>query len=260
MQQVLSQARKFLAESPAWCRLVVCASVSLHLIRPYIPILGQLSLSWDGLFQHAHVYELFTYPFVHVSLLHLLLNCIALVSLMPTFERTHGTAVTFLLCMIPYTLVPGTAHLITTRFFSKSPGISVAGLSGWVFAFLSAQCCQAAPNARTREVFGWSPSKKWLPLFYLLLTTLMIPNSSFIGHTFGMLTGYATPWMMSHVPFATIAARCDQRLVTIPSYYELNPAQLNPTAMILPVTIDDAAAVTTNTPTTFPGRGTRLGT
>lgn len=86
------------------------------------------------------MYEIITYVTLHLSMLHIVFNFVSLLPAMSQFEKKQGTLACILVTVIPYTLFPGIMHLIVYHFFLRKDYVSIAGLSGWAFAFISASC------------------------------------------------------------------------------------------------------------------------
>ncbi|EPY51161.1 rhomboid family protease [Schizosaccharomyces cryophilus OY26] len=243
--KVLERFRDFVQNLPLWTKTVTWTALFIQLVSFMGLRTSKLALSWSNVFQKHLVFEVYTYVFLHISLLHIIFNLVSLLPVMAKFEKEHGTFACVFITMLPYTLFPAFMHLIFYRFIFAKESISIAGFSGWAFAFISATCIHNPQG----PIQNYIP-KHWIPLIYLFITTIFVPYASFIGHASGAAAGYATPYIFEHIPLKLWAEKVDSigsRFKGYQSYDELAYASL-------PI-----AEPSTGNPK-FPGTGTRLGT
>ncbi|WBW74870.1 Golgi rhomboid protease Rbd2 [Schizosaccharomyces osmophilus] len=244
ISKVLERCRDFFQSLPLWTKTVAWTALFIQLMSFTGFPTGYLALSWSNVFQKCLVFEVYTYVFLHVSLLHIIFNFVSLLPLMAKFEKEHGTFACMFITLVPYTLFPAFVHLISYRFIFAKESVSIAGFSGWAFAFISATCLQNPQEPIQNYIPG-----KYIPLIYLFITTIFVPYASFIGHASGAAAGYATPYILEHIPLNRWAEKFDSlgnRFKSYRSYDELAYASL-------PI-----AEPSTGNPN-FPGKGTRLG-
>lgn len=144
------------------------------------------------------VYRLNTYPLLHASALHLLLNAATLLPLLERFESEHGTIVTFILLTGSFGYIPGGLYTILERYVFRLNS-SALGSSVWVFLLLaneSIKTYRANPNFTIADVRipTWTT-----PLIFILIISFLIPHTSFLGHLCGAATGYL--WGLGYIRF-----------------------------------------------------------
>ncbi|EPX73520.1 rhomboid family protease [Schizosaccharomyces octosporus yFS286] len=243
--RVLESIKDFFQTLPLWTKTVTWIALFIQLMSFTGFPTSYLALSWKNVFHKFLFFEVYTYVFLHVSLLHIIFNFASLLPLMAKFEKEHGTFACIFITMVPYTLFPALVHLVAYRFMFLKESISIAGFSGWAFAFISATCVHNPEGPFQNYI-----QKKYIPLIYLLITTIFVPYASFIGHASGAAAGYATPYIFEHIPLKRWAEKVDSignRFKNYQPYDELAYASL-------PI-----AEPGTGNPN-FPGKGTRLGT
>lgn len=141
---------------------------------------------------HFDMNRLSMYLLFHQGLFHWLFNIIALFTPLAMFERAHGTVYTGITLNL-LAVVAGLQYCILGVFLY--PETHVIGLSGVVFSFMSFYAYkehQVQPVLYTFKFQGREHSIPTLysPIFFLFVTSILLPGSSFFGHLAGMSTGY----------------------------------------------------------------------
>lgn len=167
----------------------------MYILNFFVPVNKDFSLSPESLFKFQ-MSRLSLYPLVHLSLPHLLFNLLAMLAPLNRFEMSHGTVFTgvFLNMIAVFAAVP---YCIVGRFLY--PTVSVAGASGWCFSLFGYFSLKESITHPTYPLFGSQchiPTQ-YSPLVPLFLIALLVPGSSFWGHLFGLLVGYAIAYRES---------------------------------------------------------------
>lgn len=144
------------------------------------------------------MYRLNTFPLMHLNLLHMIFNVIALAPLLERFESEFGTLVTLALFTGPFGTLPGGIYTLLEKFVLRSNTV-VMGASIWVFLLLSSE---AFKTHKTNPHFNIGPYKipTWTtPLILVVVVSALVPNVSLIGHLCGAGIGYL--WASGYVRF-----------------------------------------------------------
>lgn len=144
------------------------------------------------------VYRLNTYPLLHASIFHLLLNVLALTPLLERFEAEHGTIVTFLLFTGPFGLLPGGLYTVLERFIFRQNS-SAVGSSVWVFLLLANEGMKTYRANPYFEIQGAKIPTWTSPLALALVMHFLIPQTSLLGHLCGLSVGYL--WGLGYIRF-----------------------------------------------------------
>lgn len=160
-------------------------------------IINNWSFSPNCLLNNFETYRFNTFPLVHLNFLHLFFNLITLYYPLSEFEKSHGSLHTAIILntlgavtAIAYTI---TSYILVYLNLSDENilNISILGSSGWVFTFLTVHCCYRSINQSLILInhFNINIPTLYLPLIYLLVSSILIPNSSFIGHLISIVLG-----------------------------------------------------------------------
>ncbi|CDO56157.1 similar to Saccharomyces cerevisiae YPL246C RBD2 Possible rhomboid protease [Geotrichum candidum] len=128
------------------------------------------------------------YPMLHLNLLHLGLNLWAFVPLLSSFELSNGTVRTGVVLNVLATLTGLAYALIGLVFF---PDASVLGSSAWVFSFMGYFTYLEQSAMPTTSITGNFKIPTWTkPFIVLIVTAIILPGSSFLGHLLGLVFGF----------------------------------------------------------------------
>lgn len=142
-------------------------------------------------------YRVMSFSWFHVSWVHLLLNSLAVFSLIPDLERGHGTLVLLFMTYQFSWIIPVIHYFLA--LMSVSVGIDGSmttcsvGFSGILFAYLTI-ACSTSKYIRylylTIRMHGYKIPSIVIPWFHLMLMQILMSNASFLGHVSGILCGY----------------------------------------------------------------------
>jgi membrane associated rhomboid family serine protease len=128
------------------------------------------------------------YPMLHLNLLHLGLNLWAFVPLLSSFEVNNGTVRTGVVLNVLATLTGLAYTLISLLFF---PEASVLGSSAWVFSFMGYFTFLEQSAMPTTSITANFKIPTWTkPFIVLIVTAIILPGSSFLGHLLGLVFGF----------------------------------------------------------------------
>lgn len=162
--------------------------------------------------------KLSLYPLMHLSYLHLVFNALAIVGPLNNFESSHGTIHTGVVLNLS-AVIAGIIYCVVSRLLSLETG--VAGASGWVFTFITYLCVKESQLYPRLELSRFIPGvtqsipTQFTPVVFLLFTAIVFFQSSFLGHTAGMIVGYimgyGETWFNILIPPAWIIEKIEEK-------------------------------------------------
>ncbi|KAL4892665.1 Gaa1-like protein [Aspergillus ambiguus] len=170
-----SRVRSYVLRLPLFTRLVLLAILVFWILELQtvwsVVQWGSLTPDEIGL---GSMYRLNTYPFIHAGFFHAMLNTLALTPLLERFEAEHGTLTA--------------VALFIGRMFG--PVWCVSGSS----SFLALSPFALSSPTRTSGMFlclGIYKIPTWTsPLVACALVSILVSNTSFLGHLCAILVGY----------------------------------------------------------------------
>ncbi|KAF2087200.1 hypothetical protein K490DRAFT_42718 [Saccharata proteae CBS 121410] len=193
-----TRLRSYLFRLPLCTRGILLVIVALYIASiPLDWLPARCALIPDQVSLTA-AFRLNTYPLTHLGFFHVLFNVLAIVPLLERFESEHGTLVSFVLFTGPFATLPGLIYIVIERGLLRG-NTAVQGASVWVFLLLA---IEAMKTFKANPYFSIGPYSlpTWTtPLLLALVTAVLIPNTSLIGHLAGALIGYL--WGLNYIKF-----------------------------------------------------------
>ncbi|KAJ9458550.1 Rhomboid-like protein 15 [Diplonema papillatum] len=181
--------------------LGVCVSLWVLEVVGLVTV-GRTCFGPYSLLGRWQLWRLITSPFVHVGLLHLLMNMLALVSLLPPLERMHGSTGALTVCLV-YAIMAQLIAITPATVFHVAFGVDsvfewrtcAAGLSGMLFGLLTLETTTDDTGLfhRERQFFCLTIPSRWYPWVLLVVIQAVAPGASFMGHMGGILSAYLIP-------------------------------------------------------------------
>lgn len=139
-----------------------------------------------------------TFPLIHASFLHLFFNICILYPTLSEFEVSHGSLHTALV-LNTLGAVTCIAYTITVCIFKylgladeTALNVHLLGSSGWAFTFLTVHSCYKSINSSTTNIYNsYNIPTIFIPLFYLVISAILVPGSSFLGHLISIILGFS---------------------------------------------------------------------
>jgi len=144
------------------------------------------------------MYRLNTFPFIHMGFLHMLVNLICLTPLMERFEAEHGTLNTAALFLGPLATLPAALYILVDMVILRY-NTPVLGASIWIFLLLGAEAIKTYRSNPYLEIHTYKIPTWISPLVIIILTAVLVPNTSFLGHLCGVAIGYL--WGLGYIKF-----------------------------------------------------------
>ncbi|KAF2278264.1 uncharacterized protein EI97DRAFT_394488 [Westerdykella ornata] len=190
--------RSYVLRLPLCTRVLLTIIVALWVATiPFAWLREWASLEPDKV-NFGTMHRLNLFPLIHLGFFHMIFNIIALAPLLERFESEFGTLVTLLLFTGPFGTLPGGIYTLLEKFILRS-NTTVMGASIWVFLLLASE---AMKTHKANPHFSIGPYKipTWTtPLILILLTSILVPNVSLIGHLCGAGIGYL--WATNTIKF-----------------------------------------------------------
>lgn len=174
--------------------VVITSCVSFG-IQEYFNLTQGIFSVGASVFKNGHVHKLFVYPYYHKTVAQLLLNIIAFVFLSGSLEKGFGT-VRFLFMFLLLSTTTGLAYAFLDLLLSDTN--QTEGLLSTALA------CMALTTMHTRMTNGFLCGVSFptiaLPWVFLIITSILIPNSVLPCNIIAILTG----WMYGRGWFSLI--------------------------------------------------------
>ncbi|GMM35144.1 putative rhomboid protease [Saccharomycopsis crataegensis] len=161
--------------------------VLIFFVSFFTGINDAIALNPKSLF-YFNLGRLSNYPLGHLSLLHLILNVVALYGPLARFEMVHGTVYTGIVLNV---LAMATAIPFCIVGIVLFRDVHVIGASGWVFSFAAYFAYRESLNVPVFRInSNFAVPTLYTPVLFLVVITILMPGSSFWGHLFGLIAGY----------------------------------------------------------------------
>ncbi|KAH6872635.1 rhomboid protein 2 [Alternaria rosae] len=193
-----ARIRSYILRLPFCTKVLVAAIVGLWVATipfPWIRDFGALEPAKMDLTQ---MHRLNLFPVLHWNFIHMIFNLVAVTPLIERFESEYGTLVTLALFTGPFGTIPGGVYTLLEKYVLRS-NTSVMGASVWVFLLLSAEVMK---THKANPYFSVGPYKipTWtMPLILIVLTSILVPYVSLVGHLCGAGLGYL--WASGYIKF-----------------------------------------------------------
>lgn len=174
---------------------IISTGITLFLLIVYLLELkiDQLTINWalnPTLILQFELSRLTTYPLVHFSPLHLVFNMLSLWPSLAAFEMAHGSLHTAIV-LNTTGAVTGVIYTIISLILNIDADSYIGGASGWCFIFITVDCLVKSVEMANIEIYnGVSIPTKLLPFVYLVLSQVIVPSSSFLGHLVALIVGF----------------------------------------------------------------------
>jgi len=144
------------------------------------------------------MYRTNTFPLVHAGFFHAFMNILALTPLLERFEAEHGTLTTLALFMGALSTIPALLYTFIERAIFHM-NTTILGASIWVFTLIA---MEAVKTYKSNPYFmlGTTQIPTWItPFVMVLFVSVLVPNTSFLGHICGLAFGYG--WGLGYLKF-----------------------------------------------------------
>eukprot|EP01112_Ceratiomyxa_fruticulosa_P019733 TRINITY_DN6525_c0_g1_i1.p1 TRINITY_DN6525_c0_g1~~TRINITY_DN6525_c0_g1_i1.p1 ORF type:complete len:256 (-),score=25.74 TRINITY_DN6525_c0_g1_i1:251-1018(-) len=187
----------------------VCVGFFLYILHYRLPP-ESICFSYEKVLVQKEAWRIFTSSFGHFTLPHLLLNMLSLWSCR-YLEIMYGSIVflkyCFLLLVLSMVTIIVVYHALIFMFRKENYFSSLSvGYSCVVFGLMTIQAC-----LQNQVVLaGFSIPPFLFPFVPLVLTSLIVPNASFIGHLSGIIVGLGIAfgyfdWFNNYLFFGTLS-------------------------------------------------------
>ncbi|CAG8954185.1 hypothetical protein HYFRA_00005805 [Hymenoscyphus fraxineus] len=144
------------------------------------------------------MYRTNTFPLIHRGVFHTFFNLIALAPLLERFEAEYGTLTSLALFVGPLSTIPALLYTFIERGI-LGMNTAVLGSSIWVFTLLAMEACKTYKTNPSFQL-GTVQVPTWItPLVMVVFVSVLVPNTSFLGHLCGLAFGYG--WGLGYLKF-----------------------------------------------------------
>jgi len=172
------------------CTKAVCVIIVLAYFATLLFVdIEKLSLVPSAILK-GQLYRVNTYPIAHNSILHLVLNLLTLFPLLSGFEQRYGSVTTFSLLTGAFEIVPAIIYCVI-EYILWRPDSATAGASGWVFILLTVETVRQQHALSHLNIYGLNIPTWSVPFILLVVTSVLVPSSSIIGHLAHIAVGFA---------------------------------------------------------------------
>eukprot|EP01063_Lacrimia_lanifica_P040826 TRINITY_DN939_c1_g2_i1.p1 TRINITY_DN939_c1_g2~~TRINITY_DN939_c1_g2_i1.p1 ORF type:complete len:353 (+),score=117.33 TRINITY_DN939_c1_g2_i1:59-1060(+) len=183
------------------------------------------------------VWRLATSPIYHAGLLHVALNLMALLSLLPPIERSHGTSGAFCIAAI-YALLAQFFAILPATVLHVLLGIDhvvewrscYVGLSGVLFGLLTLECTTDATgllSTSRRQLCGVAIPGRAYPWVLACLLQLLFHDAAFAVHAGGILAAQVAPPLALRKTITAFDGCLPAAMKSVASFVPANRAPLS---------------------------------
>lgn len=189
-----------IVQKPATSCIIALCSLIWFLIQKKNLGYSSLGMSYETATE-GHYWRIISSAFSHISFVHLAFNMSALWSLGVIEQLPQaGLGVEFylhytlVLVIVSGTLVLGIYHVLIQRFkLEYFRRVTCVGYSAVVFGWMTILATKQ-PSLKL-NLFGFlSLPISFAPFESLVVTSIIVPQASFLGHLSGILVGYSIAW------------------------------------------------------------------
>lgn len=176
---------------PATCVVIACCSALwLYMWSRRTPF-ADVAYQYDKCVKEGQWWRVVTSSVSHLNVMHIVFNMASLWQL-GALEQSITTREyvrwSFLLVIASMAVVTGITHIMITRFGRERQRHTFSlGYSCVVFGWMT---INAQMSGTSLSLFGVAVPLSLAPFGSLILTSLLIPRASFIGHLAGIIVGY----------------------------------------------------------------------
>ncbi|KAK5957618.1 Glycosyl phosphatidyl inositol protein transamidase complex subunit [Knufia fluminis] len=185
-----ARIRSYLFRLPLFTRIILFVILGLWILE--LQTVWSV-IDWGALVpdkvSFGSMYRLNTYPLVHMGFFHMLLDTICLIPLMERFESEWGTLNCLALWLGPLSTIPAGVYIVIEKFVLRG-NTAVLGSSVWVFLLLGVEAIKTFRANPYLEIASVKIPTWVTPLALIVVTSVLIPNTSFLGHLCAVTVGY----------------------------------------------------------------------
>eukprot|EP01023_Acetabularia_acetabulum_P068297 TRINITY_DN9641_c0_g2_i1.p1 TRINITY_DN9641_c0_g2~~TRINITY_DN9641_c0_g2_i1.p1 ORF type:complete len:258 (-),score=38.89 TRINITY_DN9641_c0_g2_i1:204-977(-) len=171
---------------------------------------AELGINYDKVVKDKEYWRLVVAQLTHVEILHLLFNMSALwqlgiVERVPALGSAYCFRMTVMLLVLSGLLCIGTYHVLIKWAQQERYGnVTAVGYSCVVFGWMAVLAIKQPNGIKMYNILGLRQIPMVLaPIGSLIVTSVLIPRASFVGHLCGIIAGYivgagAFDWMNTY--------------------------------------------------------------
>lgn len=163
--------------------------------------------NYDAVVCKGQIWRLLTSQFTHISLLHLLMNVASLWNISNFAEGAADSGTVFYISRSLLLLTLSAVgfiflYAVSVKVLKRQQDayVTCVGYSSVIFGWM-AFLAVTSGSSMSVLVFGMTIPSHVYPWAALVLTSIIIPQASFVGHLAGILAGYSVGYLSDRVNF-----------------------------------------------------------
>jgi len=194
LREILEKLKNWFFLMPTGTKTVFISVLSLYILKIFWSTEVEdtcinPSYMWSNIITSIPRYVLHT--FVHANILHIVFNSIALIPFLSNFEKHVGSVLLVYIVLVFSVLIAilysFTAKILSILFINNWMNTCTVGISGVLFSFITIESIQ---NETIKQIRGIEIPSKYNPWILLVITQIIWPKASFLGHLSGIAVGF----------------------------------------------------------------------
>ncbi|KAL0487921.1 hypothetical protein AKO1_015191 [Acrasis kona] len=241
-ESLWTKAKNWVLSVPLFVKTVffVCIVVYLSNLIFDVPSVLSFAFNYFWVTRKFQLWRLFSYTIMHLGLLHIAFNMMSLMTIGWALEVRLGS-LHLLITTLVLILMNSSINMLTSAIFIDliqlnestvalnvivgfifAPSGFHVGYSGVLFAYM---VFTTSFGPVQQSLFGiWNVPAKIYPWILLVITSVIFPGVSFIGHLCGVISGYIFVYLILNFrPYNAMVKRIDQmipsKITSMSSYY-----------------------------------------
>ncbi|KAG4096394.1 hypothetical protein H8356DRAFT_1681657 [Neocallimastix lanati (nom. inval.)] len=194
VKEAIDKIKKWFFSMPFGTKTIFISILTFYILKVFwVNEIEDTCINPDIMWNHiiTSLPRYILHSFIHANVIHIIFNSIALIHFSSNFEKDVGSVlllyIVFVFTVLIAIFYSFTAKILSILFIDKWMNSCTIGISGVLFAFITIESLQ---NETIKYIRGIEIPSKYNPLILLVITQLLWPKASFLGHLGGIIVGY----------------------------------------------------------------------